>query len=229
MTTFYSYAAINALSSGDTGHFVYLDSWSISLLGSMLSQGMPLYFWENDQNPLTTSERDDLEQKLANAGNQLMQSLCGLIMPVCTASIPVGTLLCDGATYNRVDYPNLYDALDEAYHLDTDTFFVPDLRDRFVLGTGPTYAKNTSGGTTSQTLTIDQMPAHTHGNAPHTHTEVTSVPSLINGGLEAPASAAQPAAGVTGATSITIDSAGGGEAFEVIPPYLSLRYVVVAL
>lgn len=225
----YDYSALNALASGDTGHFVFLDAWSIVALTSILAQAMPLYFWANDQYPLSQSEIDDLDNKLATAQGALMMPLVGMIMPVCTENLPQGTLLCDGSTYLRADYPNLYDAIDTAYHLDAVSFTVPDLRDRFVLSSGPTNAPNTTGGSASHTLTEAQMPTHTHTSPPHAHSEVSAVTTLINGGIEAPASAATPVPTTTGLTAVSIDAAGGSEAFEIMPPFVTLRFVVVAL
>lgn len=54
------------------------------------------------------------------------------------ASIPSGWFLCDG------------------------TNGTPDLRDRFVVGAGSTYAVNATGGVDTVTLTAAQTPAHTH-------------------------------------------------------------------
>ena len=55
-----------------------------------------------------------------------------------TGSIPTGWQLCDGSNGT------------------------PDLRDRFVVGAGNTYAVGATGGAAQVTLTIEQMPAHTH-------------------------------------------------------------------
>jgi len=229
MTPRYSYSAINALASDDTGHFVFLDAWSISLLGSMLSQERSLYLWANNQNPLSEGEIDDLDNRLSTAQGQLMKPLVGLIMPVCTQELPEGTLLCDGSTYARSDYPNLYDALDLFYIIDADFFRVPDMSDRFILGAGNVIGRNDVGGSFEHTQTEAEMPAHTHTSPPHAHSEVASVPTIINGGLEAPASAATPTAATTGFTAVTIDSAGGGQAMDITNPYIALRFVVVAL
>jgi len=225
----YSYSAINALSLGDTGHFVFLDAWSISVLGSMLSQGMPLWFWMNDQHPLSVSEQDDLEAKLAQTGNQLMQSLVGMIMPVATGAAPAGTLVCDGATYLRVDYPNLYDVLDSVFILDADSFVVPDLRDRFVMGASATNIPGATGGSDSATLTVEQLPPHSHTTQPHSHTEITATPALITIGPGAPAPAAVPGAGVTGLATVVVDDTGNGDPVSITPPFVALMYVLVAL
>jgi len=77
------------------------------------------------------------------------------------ANIPSGWLLCNGQNGT------------------------PDLRDRFVVGAGSTYAPNATGGANSVTLNTNQIPSHTHGfNATtgaaggHNHTGTTSTASL---------------------------------------------------
>jgi microcystin-dependent protein len=73
-----------------------------------------------------------------------------------TASIPSGWVLCNGSNST------------------------PDLRDRFVVGAGSTYAVNATGGANTVTLDATMIPAHTHtvsasgttgnNNVGHTHT-----------------------------------------------------------
>lgn len=225
----YSYQAINQLASDDTGRFVFLDAWSINLLGSMLSQERPLYLWANDQNPLSESEIDDLDNKLSTAQEQLMETLVGLIMPVCTSALPAGTLLCDGATYARVDYPNLYDALDAAFIIDADNFMVPDMRDKFVMSAGTDHAAATTGGSFSLTQTIAEMPNHAHATDPHSHTEITAVPAIGAAVVGVPVPSAVPSAGVTGLSTVTVQGIGGGDAMDITNAYIALKYVVVAL
>jgi len=225
----YDFEAINQLALNDTGHFVFLDSWTISLLGSMLSQNMPLWFWMNEQYPLDQAQIDDLDNRLATAGGQLMQSLVGLIMPVATATAPDGTLLCDGSTYLRVDYPNLYDAIDPGLHIDADSFIVPDLRDRFVLAEGPINAAFTTGGSFEHVQTVGELAAHTHTSPPHSHSESTAAPTAILVGVGAPVPSAIPGASITGATSVSVDSAGASDPMDITPPFYALKYVVVAL
>jgi len=50
-----------------------------------------------------------------------------------TTDLPAGALYCDGALYNRVDYPQLYAAIKTDYIVDADTFNVPTLADVGVL------------------------------------------------------------------------------------------------
>lgn len=225
----YSYTAINGLASGDTGHFVFLDAWSVSLLASMVAQERMPWLWYNNQFPLTNAEIDDLDNKLSTAQDQLMQSLVGLIMPIATGAPPQGTLLCDGSTYLRADYPNLYAALDSVFIVDADSFRVPDLQDMFVRGASDLNPPGTTGGETEITLTVDQLPSHTHTTQPHAHSEIGAIPTLVNGGIEAPAPSAEPAATTTGFTTVDVDYTGGGEPVRIIPPFFALQYVIVAL
>lgn len=195
----------------------------------MLSQNRALWFWANDQNPLDQTEIDDLDNKLSTAQGQLMQSLVGLIMPVCTTALPEGTLLCDGSIYARVDYPNLYDALDAAYIIDSDTFRVPDMSDRFIIGPGSAHAVNDVGGSLSHTQTLGEMASHSHSSIPHSHSEIIAGPTLITIGPGAPAPSAVPGAGITGATAVSISTEGNSDPMDITPPFIALRYVVVAL
>jgi len=72
--------------------------------------------------------------------------------------VPTGWLLCDGANGT------------------------PDLRDRFVVGAGSGYAVGATGGATSVTLGVANLPAHNHGgtgttsstSTDHTHSGTTA-------------------------------------------------------
>lgn len=87
----------------------------------------------------------------------------------------------------------------------------PDLRDRFIVGAGSSYAVAATGGEATHTLTIAEMPAHTHG---YTHITDTS------GG---PVGYEWSRHSLTAATS---DSTGGDTAHENRPPYYALAYIM---
>jgi hypothetical protein len=75
------------------------------------------------------------------------------------ASIPAGWLLCNG------------------------TSGTPDLRDRFIVGAGSTYAVNATGGFATYSLSTAQLPSHTHTGTTatvdinHTHSGTTGLQS----------------------------------------------------
>lgn len=63
--------------------------------------------------------------------------------------IPAGWALCDGNAHTA---PN------------GDSVTTPDLRDRFIVGAGSTYAIGNTGGENSHQLTLAEIPAHNHAN-----------------------------------------------------------------
>lgn len=109
-----------------------------------------------------------------------------------TNEIPSGWALCDGQVH--------------------DGTLTPDLRDRFIVGAGGTYDVNETGGEALHTLTIAEMPSHSH-------------PGLATEKRVGDADAhdydmfkCQPA-GASGA-------AGGDQPHENRPPYYALAYVM---
>lgn len=95
----------------------------------------------------------------------------------------------------------------------------PDLRDKFVLGAGSTYDVGATGGSSTVSLTAQQLPNHSHiltvgtdGDADHIHT-----------GLTYPSACTQ---NVTNTTNHSTSSAGNGQAHNNMPPYYALCYII---
>ena len=102
-------------------------------------------------------------------------------------AIPSGFVICDGGNST------------------------PDLRDRFVVGAGSSYGVDDTGGAASVTLTVNQIPSHSH-----TLNRGTSTSSTPNA---AGRSVHTANAGSTGST-------GGGQSHENRPPYYALCYIM---
>jgi len=126
------------------------------------------------------------------------------------ASIPTGWSLCDG------------------------TNGTPDLRNRFIIGAGSSYAVAGTGGSSTKTLTEANMPAHSHSGTTaqagnHRH-------YIRENGLAGTGSYAAPAtvSGYSAYTdyagdhthTFTTDSKGSGTAFDILPPYFALAYIM---
>ena len=127
-------------------------------------------------------------------------------------SVPSGWYLCDG------------------------TNGTPDLRDRFVIGAGSSYAVGATGGSANHTLTTAEMPTHTHTatsvvtDPGHVHSiqvagSGTGNPSNQNAGSST-ANTGTKTTGITVAT--TNDTAGSSTAFSILNPYYALAYVMKA-
>jgi microcystin-dependent protein len=107
------------------------------------------------------------------------EALCpaGSIMAYGGTTAPTGWLLCDGTSYARTTYPNLFSAIGTAYGSPAGglNFNVPDFRGRFLRGStsdatrDPDYASRTvsafggnlGGGVGS--YQADEFKTHTHG------------------------------------------------------------------
>jgi len=114
-------------------------------------------------------------------------------------------------------------------------FDTPDLRNRFVRGAGGD-ARNTPqvGGQDSMTLTVDQMPAHSHGvNDPgHSHQGYHNRPIdgdvsfIVDGNIGVATDYVSNQRTAPATTGISIQSAGGGQPFATLPSYVGLIYII---
>jgi len=232
MLDFSEIAAISALR---TSKVVTLSPESVTILLS-IAEAQIRFDWENNGASLTDAEWDTANKWIAQAEYEVMTNvLSGTISAFATVLPPMGSLECDGASYLRVDYPELYAVLDAAFIIDADNFAVPDLRGRTVIGVGTgsgltPRAMNDTGGEETHTLTTAEMPSHSHGvtDPSHAHTEGNALPALSAAIVGVPIPSAVPGLGVTGAalTGISIQSTGGDGAHENMQPFMALRYAI---
>ena len=112
------------------------------------------------------------------------------------------------------------------------------LQDRFLIGAGDTYAVNATGGSTTHTLTIAELPSHTHefsgsSIAAHTHTvnrvvdytsasneNVCRADSNLNGSYQITSNTTSSAGGSSASGSI--NSVGSNSAHSIMNPYLAV-------
>jgi hypothetical protein len=116
-----------------------------------------------------------------------------------SASIPSGWLLCDGSSST------------------------PDLRNRFVVGAGSTYAVNATGGSANAVVV-----SHTHSitDTGHIHqVPVGSAGAGLNGFLQGVPTGGSVSS-FSNTTGITIDSTGSSGTNANLPPYYALCYIM---
>ena len=117
----------------------------------------------------------------------------GMIMMYNGSSAPSGWAICNGSNGT------------------------PDLRDRFIVGTGSSYSLGNTGGANSVTLTVAQMPSHKH--------DTTIDNSLVHpsfGGVNF----SNGGAGTYQGTTFTMSNQGGGQSHENRPPYYALMFIM---
>lgn len=86
----------------------------------------------------------------------------GGVFPYIGSTAPVGYVLCDGASYNRFTYAELFNIIGYTYGGSGDNFNVPDYRDRSLYGgASGSWGTSWNNASSSYNRTIT-MPTHTH-------------------------------------------------------------------
>lgn len=195
--------------------------------------------------------------------NSLMPT--GMIIPYAGASEPLGWLLCNGSALSQTTYSKLFTAIGTVYGIaGPNTFKLPDLRGKTIIGTGAGFTLGHQGGADSVTLTTNNLPSHSHtgttdGSGTHTHTASDSGHTHPYSDAYFSENRGQPnnnyygsRTGVdddnnlytrdvitdTGYATISVTSAGehthtfttssvgSANSFDILPPYVSLNYLI---
>lgn len=112
----------------------------------------------------------------SGAGGQNVAGYVGEITYFADNILRKNHIWADGAAIDATQWPELaeYAATAGWTQNDAGQYLTPNLRGRFLLGASEGHAVGETGGEETVTLTIDEMPAHTHG-----------IKSMANGAIEA--------------------------------------------
>jgi len=136
----------------------------------------------------------------------------GTMLQTFCSSAPTGYLLCDGSAISRTTYANLFAAIGVTYGSgdSVTTFNLPDCRDKFILTKGTTYSTlGATGGEITHSLTISEMPSHTH-NGPISYSVAAG--GTPNGWI-----------GTNSSSGLSTTSTGGGVSHNNMPPYIVIN------
>lgn len=149
-----------------------------------------------------------------------------------------GWFICDGRSLNRADYPILFNLIGVSFGSDNATTFkLPDARGRVAgtIGQGSGLSNRSLGdavGSETHTMTVNQMPSHSHGITDPSHSHNVSNTVVTNGlntltqsdtgggAGEINLAATQTTTSTSSATGITVNNAGSGQAFNIMQPTL---------
>lgn len=139
----------------------------------------------------------------------------GAITAFAGTLVPTGYLLCDGAQYDKNDYPELFNTIGFTWGGSGDNFNVPDMRDKFALGAGAIASLAQSGGAQNVTLTQGQLPNHFH-----TIPSVSLIPVQVGAGTFV--------IGLYPAGNYYTNIVGSDQPHENMPPFVGVKYIIKA-
>lgn len=145
---------------------------------------------------------------------------------------PEGWAFCDGALLSINEHSTLYSLIGIAYGGDGHTTFaLPDLRGRVPISAGPgttgiSYAVGQAGGSETVTLTVAELPAHTHVAQGNKDKGTQEGPK--DGVWANPNDKKQYLVGEPNQTmdAGSIASTGGGQPHNNMMPYLPLSFII---
>ncbi|MEM8791025.1 MAG: tail fiber protein [Pseudomonadota bacterium] len=148
----------------------------------------------------------------------------GTIMARLSDIEPAGWLFCDGRAVSKGDYPGLFAIIGNQFGETTSDFVLPDLRDAYVTGAGVNSQLFKVVGENALTLTVENMPAHSHEvtDPGHSHSNGFNAAGSGSGG------GGGGAAGNTGSasTGISISQTGGSQPFDNRPKSLACNFMI---
>lgn len=153
---------------------------------------------------------------------------------------PRSWALCDGQLLAISSNSALFSILGTTYGGDgRTTFALPDLRGRVPIhaGTGPglpIYRLGQKGGNYQALLTVNNLPSHTHTATATVHAfgeqgdqQDPEGAVLAYDRRETQYSASAPDVTMNAeSVTVTVANAGNGQAFNIMPPYLAVNYII---
>ena len=153
---------------------------------------------------------------------------------------PGGWAVCDGSLLAAADYPELFEVIGTTYGGDGQTFALPDLRGRVPIAVGqgrglPSYSLGQKAGQETVTLTIAQLPPHSHrvmaadtpgdSDTPANTTVLSALGGQAAAGEYATPAYAPPRT-QTALNAASVGSAGGSRPHNNLQPYLAITFCI---
>ncbi|WBA41134.1 phage tail protein [Hymenobacter canadensis] len=142
---------------------------------------------------------------------------------------PAGWMFCNGQLLYISEHETLFQLIGTTYGGDgQETFALPNLQGRVPLHQSSSYTLGQQGGQETVSLTIQQIPQHTHtppaSNAPGTSASPQgNVPADSGAGS---AQYTQSVASLVKQPTQTLAAVGGSQPHENMQPYLAVNYII---
>jgi microcystin-dependent protein len=145
-----------------------------------------------------------------NKNNNMIEILpTGMVIAWALSTLPKGWALCDGQKYKLDNNNNTI--------LDINGTQTPDLRGRFILGSGQgtnltNRNLNSTGGEEKHLLTVEEMPSHNHSSEGFVKWGGYNIAYSAGGG------------NINGSSQI--GNTGGSQPHNIMPPFYVLTYIM---
>jgi len=148
---------------------------------------------------------------------------------------PNGWAFCDGSLLPISGNETLFNLIGTTYGGDgQNTFALPDLRGRMAIhqGQGPglqNYTVGQSGGEEQVTLTLNQLPIHSHpafGSSAKADSLGPGLAEWATTTVFLYSSTGPNAASPVAMKSAAIGAMGGGQPFDNLPPFLAVNFII---
>lgn len=139
---------------------------------------------------------------------------------------PRGWALCNGQFLPINQNQALFSLLGTTYGGNGQTnFALPDLRGRTPIHFGAGHTQGERAGEQAHTLTIAEMPTHTHIASAQPATTSTQLPP-VNALLAQASNVYRPPDNLVALSAATISNAGGSQAHQNMQPFLTLSFCI---
>jgi microcystin-dependent protein len=142
---------------------------------------------------------------------------------------PAGWMFCEGQLLPISENETLFNLIGTTYGGDgQSTFALPDLRGRVPIHQGNGFILAETGGVPEVTLSVQQIPAHSHNALGSTNTGTGTSPTnnVLNNLTGATNSAYGTDAPKTNLSPQSISSVGGSQPHDNMQPYLCVDFII---
>lgn len=183
----------------------------------------------------------DHQSRINSLENFVSPIPSGTIVRYASSTVPTGYLSCDGSAVSRSTYSDLFSKIGTTYGSGdgSTTFNLPDCRDKVTIGAGQGSGLTnrvvaTSVGANTHSLTVSEMPSHTHGTANDSHRhdfDDTGDQASPNQGLRFVDTNGSPTGSFLAVESSTTginqtDNQGSGTAHNNMQPYVVCQFLI---
>jgi microcystin-dependent protein len=140
---------------------------------------------------------------------------------------PAGWMFCEGELLPISEFETLFNLIGTTYGGDgQSTFALPDLRGRVPIHFGNGFTLAETGGVETVTLTVAQIPAHSHPLLASTSTAAASSPTNNVTGQVGSTEIYREVAPASGMSGLAVSSIGGNQPHNNFQPYLCVDFII---